>query len=912
MSAGPRRRTRAGGGPGRARYPGYPIRSGRTPAALASAWVLGALAALAAVPTGAQQAPDLSRVRYTVNDGWRYADGPAPDAAKRSYDDSGWKAVDLPHTWNLGAATSEDPDYRRGVGWYRRALALDPSLEGRRIFLRFEGANQVADVFVNGRRAGRHIGGYTAFTFDVTGLVRFDTVNVLAVRVDNAHDPDIPPLNADFTFYGGIYRDVWLVATRPLHVTLLDHGSSGIFIDTPEVSELEATVRVRGTLVNATDTATTAEVVSRVLAPMAGEVAVLRSSVDVPARGHRGWMATGVVAEPRLWSPGAPNVYTVVTEVRAGGAVLDRVRSPLGFRWLRVDPADGVFLNGEPIRLWGTNRHQDRAGYGNALPDAMHRRDVAWVKATGFNFLRLAHYPQDPAVLETMDRLGLVGWEEIPVVNLITLSDAFGDNAERMLREMIRQHYNHPSILFWGYMNEIMLREPDPVPDGYYQRVVELAKRLEGVAKQEDPSRHTVTAISFDEIDNGTGFQDVPDILGLNLYFGWYYRTLDGLGPYLDALHARHPGRPLMISEYGAGSDERIHAKRPERFDFSIEYQQRFHETHMRQLMERDYLAGTAVWNQFDFGSNHRNDSKPNINQKGLLHYDRTPKDIWHYYRALLLDRPVLHIATRDWPRRAGSRTRDARHEVVVYSNLDTVALAVNDASLEPAAVSNGAARWDVVLQDGANRLEATARRGGGDDATVRDEAVVVYEDRSGLLDRRGDAAAGHHTPDAGTVAPGRDAARTLAVNAGGHYQYVDAAGTAWEPDRPYEPGGWGHVGGEPRLVHQRIRGSPDEGLYQATREGAEAYRFDVPDGEYDVRILLTETRHREPGGRVLDVRVNGVVAFTALDPVLRYGAHTAVQRTVRVTASGGRGVVVELDAAAGRTTVSGIEVRRR
>lgn len=886
---------------------GCPARPGRTPGPLT--WVVGALAALAGVPAGAQETPEAPRVQYTVNDGWRYADGPAPDAARPAHDDSGWQAVNLPHTWNLGAAASEDPDYRRGVGWYRRALALDPSLEGRRIFLRFEGANQVADVFVNGRHAGRHVGGYTAFTFDVTDLVRFDTVNVLAVRVDNAHDPDIPPLNADFTFYGGIYRDVWLVATRPVHITLRDHGSAGVFIDTPEVSESEATVRVRGTVVNATDGARSVEVVSRVLDPAGGEVAVLRSSVELPADGSRRWEATGAVSEPRLWSPGAPNVYAVVTEVRAGGEVQDRIRSPLGFRWLRVDPAEGVFLNGRPIRLVGTNRHQDRAGYGNALSDAMHRRDIERVKATGFNFLRLAHYPQDPAVLEAMDELGLVGWEEIPVVNMITLSEAFGDHAERMLREMVRQHYNHPSILFWGYMNEVMLVEPDPRPEGYHDRVVALAERLEAVVEEEDPGRYTVTAISFGEIDNGTGFQEVPDILGLNLYFGWYYRTLDGLGPYLDSLHARHPDRPLMISEYGAGSDDRIHARDSRRFDFSIEYQQRFHEAHMRQLMDRSYLAGTAVWNQFDFGSNHRNDSRPNINQKGLFHYDRTPKDIWHYYRALLLDRPVLHIATRDWPRRAGSRPGDARHEIVVYSNLDSVALRLNGVVVGRAAVSNGTVRWDAELEHGRNRLAATGR---WDDATVRDEAVVVYEDRSGLLARGGEAAPGAGGRSAGTLERHGDSVPILAVNAGGHYQYIDAAGTVWEADRAYEPGGWGHVGGEARLVHQRIRGSPEDGLYQATREGADAYRFDVPDGEYDVRILLAETRHEAAGARVLDVRVNGAPVFIDFDPARRHGPHTAVQRTVRVTASGGRGVVVELDAAVGATTVSGIEVRRR
>ena len=864
-------------------------------------WAAATAGATGSVGAGwAQQTATGPRSEHTLNDGWRYADGPAPGAEAPGYDDAGWERVSLPHTWNRDAAEAESPDYRRGVGWYRRSLTLDASLEDRRLFLRFEGANQVAEVFVNGRRVGRHVGGYTGFTVDITDAVRFDVENVLAVRVDNAHDPDIPPLDADFTFYGGIYRDVWLVATDPVHVTVMDHGGPGLYIDTPELSEGNTTVRIRGTLVNATDRVRRIRVAHRVLDPAGDEVARGDEAVRIPAGDSRQFeYRAGPVIDPQLWSPADPAVYTVITEVRDGATVLDRVRSPLGFRWVRVDPDRGVFLNGGRIRLTGTNRHQDRAGYGNALPDAMHRQDVADIDATGFNFLRLAHYPQDPAVLDATDRAGLTVWEEIPVVNTITLSDAFGDHAERMLREMIRQHYNHPSILFWGYMNEIMLREPDPLPEGYRAAVMTLAERLEGVVHEEDPTRLTVTAISFGEVDNGTGYQDIADILGLNLYFGWYYRSLDGLGPWLDSLHARHPDRPIMISEYGAGSDERIHATEPERFDFSTEYQQRFHEAHMPQLLAREWLAGTAVWNQFDFGSAHRSDSKPNINQKGLLYYDRTPKDVWHYYRALLLDEPVLHIATRDWPRRAGSRP-DRRWPITVYTSLDTVALHVNGAFRGRRAATEGRARWEVSLDAGPNRLTATGERDGRE---VRDETVVVYQARARWAASGSGAGGPGPVPGAGSPA--------IAVNAGSHYQYIDAAGTVWEADRPYTEGGWGHVGGEARLIHQRIRDTPEDGLYQASREGTEAYRFDVPDGEYEVRILLTETRHGRPGERVMRVTVNGVPAFGALDPAARYGPFNAIERTVRVTADGA-GVTVAFRSDAGASTVSGIEIRPR
>jgi beta-galactosidase len=387
-------------------------------------------------------------------------------------------------------------------------------------------------------------------------------------------------------------------------------------------------------------------------------------------------------------------------------------------------------------------------------------------------------------------------------------------------------------------------------------------------------------AISIDEIDDGSGMQDVSDIIGFNLYFGWYYRTLEGLGAYLDSLHARHPTRPLMVSEYGAGSDERIHTTSPVAFDFSTEHQQRFHELQFPQMRARAYLIGTAVWNQFDFGSKGRHDSKPNLNQKGLIYFDRKPKDLWYYYRALLVQEPVLHIAVRDWPRRAGTRAADARQDVVTYTNADEVELFANGETLGVQPVENAMARWTATLRAGQNRLEA--RAGGG----ATDVAFVHYEDRA---------------------APG-----SIAVNAGSHYQYIDAGGVVWEADRPYEPGGWGHVGGgEPRLRHHRIFGSREDGLYQAQREGAEQYRFDVPDGSYEVRLLFTENELDQPGKRVFNVEINGVIVLRDLDLVAAYGRYAAVDRTAITRAEDGTGVVVRLQPTAGQATISGVMLRK-
>jgi len=431
----------------------------------------------------------------------------------------------------------------------------------------------------------------------------------------------------------------------------------------------------------------------------------------------------------------------------------------------------------------------------------------------------------------------------------------------------------------------VLLRKPDPLPDGYFAHVLALARRLEARVRAEDATRATVMAISLDEIDDGSDLQDVTDVLGLNLYFGWYYRTLDGLGPFLDSLRVRHPARPLLLSEYGAGSDERIHALEPRAFDFSTEHQQRFHEVQFPQLRARNYVIGTAVWNQFDFGSKGRHDSKPNINQKGLLYFDRSPKDIWHYYRAVLRPEPVLHIATRDWRERAGSRAEDAVQPVTVYSNRPEVELFVNGESRGSKRTENATARWQVPLHPGTNRL--VARAGG-----VVDAVDVTYTDRSALF---GDA------PHGGSIG----------VNAGSHYQYVDDGGTVWEADRAYEPGAWGHIAGEPRLRHHRVFGTGDDPLYQAARIGARQYRFDVPDGTYDVRLAFVEMQHEQPRQRVFDVMVNDHYAFRGLDLAGTYGRYVAVERTVSAHAAGGAGIEVRMVPVIGDATISGILVRR-
>ncbi|HEY6867809.1 MAG TPA: glycoside hydrolase family 2 TIM barrel-domain containing protein [Candidatus Eisenbacteria bacterium] len=844
------------------------------------------LLALAAAPRDA--AAGSRRVR--LDDGWHFAFGPHDGAEREDYPDSGWEPVALPHTWNAQDAFTREPTFREGAGWYRRRVTLDRAWRGMRFALRFEAANQVADVYWNGTRVGHHVGGYTAFAVDVSGEARVGGVNLLAVRVDNAVGP-VPPLIADYDFYGGIYRDAWLIVSDPVHFSLLDHGAPGAWAEAGAVSETCATVTVRGRLANASPRPARIEILARVLDPGGRVVLAPRAEVVAPARSDTAFaLPAGDIRTPRLWSPEAPSLYAVEVELRVDGHLVDATRSPLGLRWFQVDPDRGLTLNGRPLRLNGTNRHQDRAGLGNAVPERLQREDVRRIRADGFNFVRLAHYPQSEAVLDECDRLGLVVWEEIPVVNRVDPSAEFESNARAMLVEMIRQHRAHPSILFWGLANEVLLLKPGPLPAGYVARAVSIVRGLRALARAEDPGRLTAAAVSLDEVDDGSGLQDIPDVLGLNLYFGWYYRGLDELGPWLDRFHARHPDRPVVVSEYGADSDERVHARDPRALDFSIEYQQRFHEATFPQLAARPWLVGTAVWNQFDFGSRHRDDTKPNLNKKGLYFFDRRPKDVAFYYRAKLSPGPVLHIAARDWPRRAGSRPGDERQSVPVYSNLAEVALWRDGEPLGTRRVENGVARWEVAMRPGANVLIA---RGTRDGRALEDRCEVEYEDRSAAC-----------TPSAPRYF-------TLAMLAS-PCQVLDAGGTAWEACRDYAPGSWGRVGGTPATTRHRIFGTTDDALFQSTLEGVRALRFDVPDGEYDVELRFAETEGKRPGERVFGVAANGAPLCVDLDLAGIAGPFVAVTKTARVRCRKGGGLRLEFTAARGEATVSAVRMTRR
>lgn len=552
--------------------------------------------------------------------------------------------------------------------------------------------------------------------------------------MDNARQ-DIAPISGDFTFFGGIYRDVWLTAVPNQHFNLTNHSSDGLFISTPQVSEERGIISIRGEVKNDAKEKATLELTHTIYRPDGTLLQTLKKNIQLKAGETYAFSNEATpVLKPELWTPETPRLYRVETTLRnrKTKTLLDQSNHYTAFRWFRFDGDEGFFLNGKPYKLRGICRHQDQKPIGPALTDEMHRRDFLLMKEMGANFIRISHYPQDDALLEMCDKLGMLAWEEIPIIDIVPNTPGYGDNCERNLREMIRQHYNHPSIITWGYMNEILLvtqrkykteAELKPV----LERTLALANRLERVLKEEDSTRISTMAFHGSNSYNETGLSKITDIVGWNLYQGWYGGDLTGFEKFLAQQHQNHPTHPMIVSEYGAGSDKRLHSLHPRAFDFSIEYQQKYLEHYLPVLEDTPYICGGTHWNFIDFSSALRDESMPRINNKGLVYADRTPKDVYHYYQAAWRkDIPVLHIASRDWTDRAGVQQGNAPVylPVKIYTNLSEVELFIDGISLGKQKTENYTATFEVPF---SNRNPFLFAQGNYQGKTVQDGLRINF-----------------------------------------------------------------------------------------------------------------------------------------------------------------------------------------
>ena len=865
------------------------------------------------------------RIDMTINSGWRFQKGEIK-SAPGNVNTEGWEKINLPHTWNTLDAFDDIPGYYRGVGWYSKELEAPASWEGKRVIVKFEGANQKTEVYLNGQVIGSHIGGYTAFSFDVSAVLKYGQQNNLVVKVDNAADENIPPLNADYTFYGGIYRNVKVIVSEPVHFELTNVASDGVFVETPTVSDQKATVTVRGTLVNDTPDKKKVLVETVITDKNNKVVATKAARMSLAPQSKSDFFLQGLdIVSPELWSPDRPYLYHVSARIREdnkAAAVVDEISLPLGLRWYGFDDQTGFMLNGKPLKLIGANRHQDFKGMGNALPDSYHYNDYKKIKEQGFNFIRAAHYPQAPEVYRTCDELGLLVWSEIPVVSAITNSEEFFKNSLEMQREHVRQTRNHPSIVFYGYMNEVFLlfQYARGLSEADRQKlmtaVVDLAKKLNALTKMEAPGRFTVMAAHHSPLYNDSGVADVPDVIGWNLYFGWYYQNMEDLTTFLAEQHTRYPKRPMIVSEYGPGTDIRIHAKDPKPWDYSEDYQYVMHASYLKQMMNMPYLAGFAAWNFADFGSERRGDAIPAVNQKGLANFDRTEKDVLGLYRAYFSPEPIVYLASHNYTQRTGVEQSEgagiATETVKVFSNQQQIELTLNGKSLGKKQVVDHEVSFEVPFGSRKNVLVAVDGNGNSDRVVV-DYNLIPFRTNSSRVDE-------------------------LAVNVGAEVAFYDP-GTKimWMPDRKYSSNSWGYIGGAPYTVQQRqvvtgisdnILGTENDPLFQTFVEGITAYRFDVVDGKYQLTLCFQEhvSRNRQsnmynltnndakkeqPKVREFGVVINGKEVIGKLNFEQDYGSLTAVTFDFEIQAENGSGVQVDFRPITEKALLSGIRIKR-
>ena len=806
------------------------------------------------------------RVEIGLREGWRFTQaGAAGDMQALAFDDSKWTRVTLPHTWNRigndGLVRAPESNSTRGLGWYRlRFPTPAAALRGNRAFLQFDGVGAIADVWVNGKPVGHHEGAFSRFRFDVTAALNAQGENLLLVRADNSKpEPGsstdhVIPLAGDFFIFGGLYRDVALIVTAPLHVDMADFGGPGVYGRTLELTPERATVSVSKRIVNESAAARPIIVATRI-EDAAGRVVASEDKRSNVAAGATAVLDSELpIEKPRRWNGVAdPYMYRIVVSVRSPkGELLDEVRQPLGLRTMTFDANKGFFLNGEHLMLVGASMHQDRPIKGWAVSRADRIEDFDLLQEMGGNAVRLAHYQHDQIAYELADARGIVAWAEIPLVSDVSFdgsppSAALIANAQQQLNELIRQNVNHPSIAVWSVGNEIDLRSTSA------RRAVRagaLVRSLNALAKQLDPGRPTTHADCCEQPPSGTPqprdqLVGITDAQGYNRYFGWYSGKVDDLGPFLDQSHARHPQLPFSVSEYGAGAALTQHTDnalggpidshgRPH----PEEVQMRYHEESWPQIRERPYVWGAFIWNMFDFASDERNEGDlTDINEKGMVSYNRAvKKDAFYFYKANWSRTPTLHLV--------GRRYVDRAYDVVdvkAYSNAAEARLALNGHEVGTAPCKDGICVWPAVhLMPGLNQLSATA-------GALTDSLQWVF---SGSM-------------------------TALRIKAGDLSGYVAADGARYGSDNYF-------TAGEGRSLKAA---APDNSY----RAGTFSYDLPVPDGDYVVTARFIEPSESSAGQRVFDVLANGRVALAAVDPfALAGGTLKAVERSFTARASGG------------------------
>ena len=608
---------------------------------------------------------------------------------------AGWEQLDLPHTWNATDGQDGGNDYHRSTCYYAKEFAKADLPQTDCIYLEIKGANSSAEVYLNSKKLMSHDGGYSTWRVNLTENLQ--ETNLLVITVDNSPNDHVYPQMADFTFYGGLYRDVNIIGVNNTHFDLDYYGAPGIKV-TPEVKGSDAEVEIEVFVTNKKE----GQMLRYTILDAEGNTVATKITDDNDEDFD--------IKSVHLWHGRKdPYLYTAKVEILDGETVLDNVSARFGCRSFRVDPEKGFFLNGESYPLRGVSRHQDRLGIGNALLHEHHEEDIELILEVGANTIRLAHYQHDQYFYDLCDEKGLVIWAEIPYISK-HLPDGRKNTVSQMT-ELVAQNYNHASIFFWGLSNEITMGGAED-PD-----LIENHKILNDLVHKMDKTRlTTIAVVSMCGID--ASYLKIPDLVSYNHYFGWYGGDTSMNGPWFDKFHAKYPEIPIGMSEYGCEALN-WHNSDPKQGDYSEEYQAFYHEELIKQLFSRPYIWATHVWNMFDFGADARAEGGENgQNHKGLVTFDRKyKKDSFYAYKAWLSDEPFVHLCGKRYIDRVEDTTK-----VTVYSNQPEVELFVNGVSLVKKSAADHFFYFDVP-NAGETKLTAVA-------GEYKDESIIRKVDK--------------------------------------------------------------------------------------------------------------------------------------------------------------------------------------
>ncbi|AFC28917.1 beta-galactosidase [Paenibacillus mucilaginosus 3016] len=645
------------------------------------------------------------------NENWMFTKNNEPAYAHERMKEG--QFVSLPHTWNAEDGCSSD--YYRGSCWYQNLLTVSPEDLTKQIYLEIGAAGNVGKIYVNGCLAEESRCGYAMFRANLTPYLKAGG-NLISIMVDNTYDNEVLPLLADFTFYGGLYREVKLLMMEDLHFDVMDNGRDGVYFTQKKIGDRVFEWAVQGQVIN--ELSPTTGNVRLLLRDHDGNV-VSDSTSELEFEGVTPFELRGEIVDPILWhGVERPYLYTATITISAAGRIRDSRQIEIGFRTIEITTEQGLLLNGSPLKLNGVCRHQDFAGVGNAVTKSHMEQDIALIREVGANSIRLAHYQHDDYFYSLCDRHGLLVWAEIPFISVPSSKDPENQNAVEQLEKLVKQAFNHTSIYCWGVQNEITIA----VETEYTHKTI---NKLVDLVNEWDPGRYTAQA-NINGVEDNSIINSYTDVVGYNLYYGWYYGDVQDLQKRFDSFHAANPDIPLILSEYGVDTNPKFHSYVPKVKDYTEEYQLMFHHNAIKAIHERPFVIGGYVWNMFDFGSaNRKEGGETGRNLKGLVTFDRlTKKDAFYLYKAYWSKEPFVHLAGRRFVNR-----HQAQNDIMVLTNLQDVRVYVNNAFIARIQ-SDEAVKIvkNVLLSEGDNlvRVEGVDGRG----SVCMDEMVLhrVYE----------------------------------------------------------------------------------------------------------------------------------------------------------------------------------------